>query len=120
MPKKAWFALWFIIFAAAMVWRIQNLDAFGLSNDEGVYLMWGRLAAGGYPLYSQIYAVQSPLFLESLALAFKLAGDTVQVGRWAMLPGFGLLAVLLSWLAGKTGGWPAAITTLVLTTTSSK
>ncbi len=118
MPKKAWLALWLIIFAVALAWRIPNLDAFGLSNDEGVYLMWGKLAANGYPLYSQIYAVQPPLFLELLALAFKLAGDTVQTGRWAMMPGFGLLAVLLSWLAHKTGGWPAVITALILTAVS--
>lgn len=118
MPKKAWLALWLIIFAVALVWRVQNLDAFGLSNDEGIHLMWGRLIANGYPLYSQIYAVQSPLFLESIALAFRLAGDTVQVARWAMLPGFGLLAVSLSWLAHKTGGWPAAITALLLTAIS--
>ena len=114
MPKKAWLALWLIIFAVALAWRVQNLDAFGLSNDEGVYLMWGKLAADGYPLYSQIYAVQPPLFFESLALAFKLAGETIQTGRWAMLLGFGLLAVSLSWLAHKTGGWLAAITALVL------
>jgi len=35
-----------LIFALAVAWRVQNLDAYGLSNDEGVYLMWGRLVAG--------------------------------------------------------------------------
>ena len=118
MPKKAWLALWLIIFAVALAWRVQNLDAFGFSNDEGVYLMWGKLAADGYPLYSQIYAVQPPLFFESLALAFKLAGETIQTGRWAMLLGFSLLSVTLSWLAYKTGRWAAAITALVLTAIS--
>ncbi len=106
--------LWLLIFVLAVAWRVQNLAAYGLSNDEGVYLMWGRLAADGYTLYRQTYAVQPPLFLEGLALAFRLAGSTIQAGRWAILPAFGLLAVALSWLAYRSGRWPAALTALVL------
>lgn len=109
-----WLALWLLILALGFVWRAQNLDAFGLSHDEGVYLMWGRLAADGYKLYSQTYAVQPPLFLEGLGLAFRLAGPTLEAGRWAILPSFGLLAAALSWLAYRSGGWPAALTTVVL------
>ncbi len=106
--------LWLLILFLALAWRAQNLDAFGLWNDEGVYLMWGRLTAEGYPLYSQTYAVQPPLFLEWVGLAFQLAGPTIEVGRWAILPSFGLLAVGLSWLAYRSGGWPAALTALLL------
>jgi hypothetical protein len=118
-PKsKIWPLLWLLIFALAFAWRAQNLDAFGLSNDEGAHLMWARLAVDGYPLYSQTYAVQSPLFLETVGLAFRLAGPTIQAGRWAILPSFGLLALALSWLAYRSGGWPAAFTALVLVSLS--
>lgn len=103
-----------LILVLAFAWRTQNLDAFGLSNDEGAHLMWARLAVDGYPLYAETYAVQSPLFLEGLGLAFRLAGPTVQTGRWAILPSFALLALALSWLAYRSGGWPAALTTVVL------
>ncbi len=113
-PKFVWGALWLALFGLAVVWRAQNLDAFGLSNDEGVYLMWGRLLAEGFPLYSETVAVQPPLFFEALAAAFRLAGDSVTVGRWAMMSGFALLAVTLSWLAHKMAGWPAAIAALLL------
>ncbi len=112
--KIAWGALWLVIFFVAVAWRVQNLDAFGLSNDEGVYLMWGRLVADGYPLYGQTYAVQPPLFLEALGLAFRLAGDTLAAGRWAILLGFAGLAATLSWPAHRAGGRPAAIAALVL------
>ncbi len=112
--SKIYPLLWLLIFTLALAWRAQNLDAFGLSNDEGVYLMWGRLAAAGYRLYSQTYAVQPPLFLEWVALAFRLAGPTIEVGRWAILPSFGLLAAVLSWLAYRSGGWPAALTAVLL------
>jgi 4-amino-4-deoxy-L-arabinose transferase-like glycosyltransferase len=112
-------ALWLLILLLAFTWRTQNLDAFGLSNDEGAHLMWARLAVDGYPLYSQTYAVQPPLFLEWVGLAFRLAGTTIQAGRWAILPGFGLLAVALSWLAYRSDGWPAALAALLLLSLSS-
>lgn len=112
--KIAWAALWLLLLGLAVAWRVQNLNSFGLSNDEGVYLMWGRLVADGYPLYRDTVAVQPPLFFETLALAFRLFGDTLLVGRWTMLAGFGLLAAGLSWLAYQTGRWPAAISALVL------
>ncbi|NJN99370.1 MAG: hypothetical protein HC875_37380 [Anaerolineales bacterium] len=111
-------ALWLLIFSLALAWRAQNLDAFGLSNDEGAHVMWAKLAVDGYPLYSQTVAVQSPLFLETVALAFRWAGATLQVGRWAILPGFGLLALALSWLAYRSGGWAAALTALLLVSLS--
>jgi hypothetical protein len=117
VPKK-WdaLALWLIIFALALAWRAQNLEAFGLSNDEGAHLMWARLAVEGYPLYSETYAVQAPLFIETVGLAFRLTGNfAVTTGRWAMLlTGFVPLAIGLSWLAHRSGGWPAALTALLL------
>ncbi len=106
--------LWLLIFSLALAWRAQNLGAFGLSNDEGAHLMWARLAVEGYPLYGQTQAAQAPLFLEWVGLAFRLAGQTIQAGRWAILAGFGLLSVALSWLAHRAGGWLAALAALAL------
>lgn len=74
-------ALCLALFFLAIAWRSPNLDAFGLSNDEGVYLMWGALTADGYALYRDTVAVQPPLFFETLALAFRLFGETMVVGR---------------------------------------
>lgn len=112
--SKICLALWLLIFLLAVAWRAQNLDAFGLVNDEGAYLMWTRLAVDGYPLYTETRAVQPPLFFEWIGLAFRLAGQTVQAGRWAMLVGFALLAAALSWLAYRSRGWFAALVALVL------
>jgi hypothetical protein len=87
--SKIWPLLWLLILILAFAWRAQNLDAFGLSNDEGAHLMWARLAVDGYPLYSQTYAVQSPLFLEAVGLASGWPGE-IQAGRWAILFDFDL------------------------------
>jgi hypothetical protein len=112
--KGWWLALWLSFFILALVWRLPNLDAFGLSNDEGAHLMWARLALEGYPLYQETQAVQAPLFIESIGWAFRLGGVTIQSGRWVALVGFVLLAVTLSWLAHRVGGWPATLTTILL------
>jgi hypothetical protein len=111
---KIWLLLWLLLFVLALAWRAQNLNAFGLVNDEGAYLMWARLAGDGYPLYSKTQAVQTPLFLEAIKLAFALAGPSIQVGRWAMLVGFMLLAVALSWLAYRAGGRLPALVVMFL------
>jgi len=114
ISKKVWLALWLVIFGLLFAWRAQNLDAFGLSNDEGAHLMWAKLAVDGYPLYSETQAVQAPLFIESIGLALRLAGPSIQTGRWVTLIAFALLAVALSWLAHRVGGWPASLMALVL------
>ncbi len=109
-----WLALWLLIFGVTLAWRAQNLAAFSSVNDEGAYLMWARLPVDGYPLYKETTAVQPPLFFEWLGLAFRLGGFTVQAGRWAMLLGYIPLAVALSWLAQRAGGWLAANVTMLL------
>ncbi len=111
---KLWLLLWLILLGLALTWRAQNLDAFGLSNDEGAHVMWAQLAVDGFTLYEETVAVQSPLFLEAVALAFRLGGSSLLVGRWAILLSFILLAAALSWLAHRAGGWLAALAALFL------
>ncbi|MCB0210389.1 MAG: glycosyltransferase family 39 protein [Anaerolineae bacterium] len=112
MSKWFWWVLWLVGFGLLFAWRTQNLDAFGLSNDEGAHLMWARLAVDGYPLYSETQAVQAPLFIESIGWAFRLGGQSIQAGRWVALLGFALLTIVLSWLAYRAGGKLAALVAL--------
>ncbi len=112
--NSLWPILWGIIFGLSLLWRAQNLTVFSTYNDEGAHLMWAKLAVNGHPLYSDTQAVQSPLFLETIGLAFRLAGQTIQAGRGAILSSFVLLAVSLSWLAYRNDGWSSALTALFL------
>ncbi|MCB0197271.1 MAG: glycosyltransferase family 39 protein [Anaerolineae bacterium] len=112
MSKWLWWVLWLVGFVILFAWRTQNLDAFGLSNDEGAHLMWARLAVDGYPLYSETQAVQAPLFIESIGWAFRLWGQSIQAGRWVALLGFALLTIVLSGLAYRAGGRLAALVAL--------
>jgi 4-amino-4-deoxy-L-arabinose transferase-like glycosyltransferase len=109
LKSKMWLLLWLLIFGLTLAWRAQNLAAFGLSNDEGAYLMWAQLPVEGYPLYQETRAVQPPFFLEGLALALRLGGPHLAVGRWAMLSGYLLLAVVLSKLAWRSDGKLGAV-----------
>lgn len=107
-----WPTVWLTFLLLSLLWRTQNLEAFGLSNDEGAHLMWAKLAVNGAPLYAETRAVQSPLFLESVGWAFQLAGETVQAGRWLTVSGFILLALSLGYLA-RRHGWLAAVMALM-------
>ena len=42
------------LISLAFAWRAQNLDAFGLSNDEGAHLMWAKLAVGDAAAASEV------------------------------------------------------------------
>ncbi|MDX1521204.1 MAG: hypothetical protein R3264_06230, partial [Anaerolineae bacterium] len=92
LKYKTWLLLWLFIFGLLLLWRAQNLDAFGLWNDEGAYLMWSQLPLEGYPLYQETRAVQPPLFFEWVGLFLGWAGPSLAAGRWAILTSFFLFA----------------------------
>src|SRR5512135_3402086 len=102
-----WIALLAVI-ALSLAWRLPNLDAFGISNDEGSHLMWAKLANAGFPLYSQTRAVQGPFFVGLIQLAFKVLGTQVAAGRWMELS-LGMVTLLgVGLLARLFRGWVAA------------
>lgn len=115
--EKRWiflWLLWFVLLGVAVWWRLQNIDAFGLTNDEGAYLMWARLVSVGYPLYRRTYTGSPPLFIEMLALVFKVLGFDIVLGRLVVLAWFVVLAGLLGYLARQIAGWPGAYLSLVI------
>ncbi|HXJ79705.1 MAG TPA: glycosyltransferase family 39 protein [Candidatus Methylomirabilis sp.] len=65
--------------------------------DEGVYLISARLTLHGQPLYVSVFNSQPPAFLQLLAVAFRVFGDTLTVGRATSIA-FAVLA--LSCVAG--------------------
>jgi len=114
LSNLLWLTVWLAILGSSLYWRAQHLDAFGLSNDEGAHVMWAKLAAQGHPLYEETRAVQSPLFLETIALAFRVGGISLTVGRSVMLTTYFLLALAISALAHRYGGTIAALAALFL------
>jgi hypothetical protein len=96
------------------VWQVNHLDFFGNHHDEGEYLMIGRLMCYGYRLYSEIFAVTPPLFLESIALGFAILGLSAEAARVVIVvyAVFGILAVAL--IGREAGGWLAGLAAAML------
>ena len=105
---------WLALLTLTIFWRLKNIDAFGLNNDEGAYLMWARLVSEGYPLYSQTYTNAPPLFIEMLALAFRISGFGVVLGRLVVLAHFVVLVGMLSCLSHRIAAWPGAYASLLM------
>ncbi len=107
-------ALLVIFFA----WQVAHLGGFERDYDEGAHLMEARMIQEGYKLYTEVFSAHPPLFVLSIASAFKLFGASVAIGRTLILvyATFGLLGVALAAheLRGSGAG-PAAIFLLALT-----
>jgi hypothetical protein len=103
--RREW--VWRILVLLAIVglvaWRLPNLGAFSLSNDEGAYLMWAWLVHSGHPLYTQTVSVSAPLFIELLSLAFSVGGISLVTGRVLVLVFFAAALTGLAWLGLMLG-----------------
>ncbi len=113
---------WLSGLSLAVLWQLQNIDAFSLVNDEGAYLMWAKLVASGYPLYSETHSVSAPLFIEMLAWCLRLITaiewpiEPMVQGRIIILGWFIVLASLMSLIGKRTAGWSGLWVALVLVT----
>jgi 4-amino-4-deoxy-L-arabinose transferase-like glycosyltransferase len=96
----------------------MNLNVpYSSAYDEGVYLSSARLVMEGHTLFSSVFSAQPPAFLEILALAFRLFGDTVACGR-AVMVFFSLISLgTVAWISWRVAGplaSPLAIVSLGL------
>jgi len=111
--KLFWIAL-MVILLAFFLWQVNHLEGFRWDYDEGVYMMEARLLRIGYRLYADIFCPSPPLFINSLSLAFTLAGPSAQVARAVVVAylTLGLLSVAL--IARELQGWVAGLSAVVL------
>jgi len=93
---------------------VMPLSLFVFDNDEGINVIKAVLMADGYPLYTQTWSDQPPIFTQLLQGAFALFGEKIVVARLLVLA----LTTLFVW--GYTGtirlqlGTPAAWIALLL------
>lgn len=85
LELTSFFLCAFLLVAFTLAWQASLSEQYILDYDEGVFLLSARMVALGYPLFTSVFSSQPPVFLEILALALRLFGDTVTVGREAMV-----------------------------------
>jgi hypothetical protein len=93
---------------------INHLGGFAWDDDEGIFLMTGKMLQLGYPLYTEVWFNYFPGFFVFLAMAFKLFGCSVAVGRSVVVlfATMGLLGVAL--IARELSGRLGAVSALIL------
>ena len=78
-------------------WQIGNLGAHNWLYDEAGYIAVPWMVAAGHNLYTDVYSPSPPLFTLSIAAAFKIWGNSVQIARAVIVAysALGLLAAAL-------------------------
>lgn len=89
-------------------------NVFQFDPDEGINLMKAMLVANGYPLYTQIWSDQPPVFTQLLAISFRLFGMQVNVARMVVLATSALLVWGLSHYLRVVWGFWAMLAGIVL------
>ncbi len=104
-----------VAFLLAVWIHLLFSDAFPLSPDEGIHLMWIRLVEAGYAPYSQVYITYPPLYPLFLTWSWKL-WPTLAGLRWLTLGYTFLSVVVAALIARRVAGDVAGVATAVLFT----
>lgn len=91
-------SLSFPLFFVVGTLLIMPLSLFMFDNDEGINVIKAVLMADGYPLYTETWSDQPPIFTQLLAIAFAIFGETMQVARLLVLA----LTTLFIWAYTNT------------------
>jgi len=89
----------------------RNLEGFSWASDEGIFLMSAKLVEQGHALYREVWFDYPPLIFVALALAFRLFGASVIVGRMVFLLfatlGLGAVSLVVRQVSGRVGALAA-------------
>lgn len=92
--------------------RCVLLDRYPLREDEAIYSVWARAAWPADPFYLSIWPDKPPLFLWTLAAAFKLFGSSAAAARWVSIAAstltIGVVGATGRQLGGERAGQAAA------------
>ncbi len=97
------------------LFQAQHLGGFQWNDDEGLILMGSWLMRQGYPLYTQLWWEQPPLFFLEIIAAFQLFGVTVTAGRLVALTHATLCLAAVGGITHTlTGKWRGAVGSAIL------
>jgi 4-amino-4-deoxy-L-arabinose transferase-like glycosyltransferase len=108
--KRKDFLYWIGLIALLMAsfWlRLERLDSYRLTYDEGIFLMFARFIAAGYQPYSEVFVSYLPPFPFMLALAWRVFGSVTAVRLTIValaLVSLVALGLIARHLAGRLAG----------------
>lgn len=88
--------------------RCVLLDRYPLREDEAIYGFWARAAWPADPFFLSTWPDKPPLFLWTLAAAFKLFGPSAAAARWVSIAASTLTIAVVGATARRLGGERAA------------
>jgi len=103
-----------LAFMLVMFFFFPYRERFEFDQDEGVEAMKALLLARGYPLYSEVWSEQPPLFTYLLAAFFRVFGPDIDIARSFVVLLSTLLLAASAQLLGSTWGSLHAIAGVVL------
>lgn len=74
-----------LVYFGVMFYYFPFRDRFEFDTDEGINAMKALLFAKGYPLYTEIWSDQPPIFTFILSAWFRVFGFDINVGRVLVL-----------------------------------
>ena len=109
--------LFMLLFFVGSALLLMPLSLFVFDNDEGINVIKATLLADGYPLYTQTWSDQPPIFTQLLQWSFALFGEQMVVARLLVLA----LTTLFVWAytsticlhLGQAGAWVALLLLLL-------
>jgi hypothetical protein len=107
-----WLGVGIVLLTAVWV-RSIFLEAFPMSPDEGIHLMWIRLIEAGYTPYSEVYITYPPLYPLFLTWSWSL-WPTLTGLRWFTFGYTFLSVVFAALIARRIGGDVAGVATAAL------
>ena len=116
LSSRRWFWLGIgIAFLVAASLHQLFADAFPMTPDEGIHLLWIRMIEAGYTPYTQVYITYPPLYHLFLLGSWNL-WPTMEGLRWFTLAYTFPAAILSALIARRIAGNVAGIATAFLFT----
>jgi len=92
---------------------MRHLEGRSWHGDEGIFLMSAWLVEQGHALYREVWFDYPPLIFVALALAFRLFGPSVTVGRMVFLLfgtlGLAAVSLIVRQVSGRMGALAAVV-----------
>jgi 4-amino-4-deoxy-L-arabinose transferase-like glycosyltransferase len=111
--RNTWAVMTAVLVLSAIVLRRQQ-GAFGFYDDEGITLLKALMVERGFPLYTQVYSDQPPLYTWLMVPLVRWLSPTYEAAQGvALLMGLATVGAAFA-IAAELDGWAAGVCSAVV------